>query len=73
MKNIDYKMVRADNPVRMNSKFPDFTVHHPVFIKYSEHNVQYTNSQKWQYIVDLFEEESPMTRNNSEVDPALKG
>ena len=63
MKNIHMiKILIADKPGRMNSKFSNFTLHHELFIKSSAVNVQHTNNKKWQYIVD-----SLMTRNNSEV------
>ena len=40
-----------------------------LFIESSAHNVQPTNNTKWQYNVDLFEEDPLMTRNISEVAP----
>ena len=49
------------------TKFYNFTLHHRLFIKTSAHNIQHTNNKKWQYIVELFEEDSLMTRNHSEV------
>ena len=33
------------------------TLHHRLFMKSSAHNVQHTNNQKWQYIVELFDKE----------------
>ena len=67
MENIDFKIFTADKPGRMNTKFSNFTLHHRLFIKSSAHNVQHTNNNKWQYIEELFEEDSLMTRGNSEV------
>ena len=32
--------------------------------KTSAHNVQHQNNKKWQYFVELLEEDSLMTRNN---------
>ena len=47
----------------------DFTLHPRLFIKSSAHSIQHTNNEKWQYIVELFEDTSLMIRNNSEVAP----
>ena len=69
MKNIDNKMFPADKAGRMNTKFSNFTLHHRLFITSSEHNVQHTNNTKWQCTVERLEEDSLMTRNNSEVAP----
>ena len=37
MKNMDYKIVVADKPGRMNTKFSNFTLHHRLFLKSSAH------------------------------------
>ena len=67
MKNIDNTIVIADKPGKINTMFSNFTLHCTLFIKSSAHNVQHTNNKK--YIVEVFEEASLMTRNNSEVAP----
>ena len=67
MKNIEYNIFIADKPGRMNADFSNFTLQHRLFVKSSAHNVQHTNTKSWQYIVELLEEDSLMTRNKSEV------
>ena len=60
MKDIDDKSFSADKPGRMNTKF---------IRKSTSHNVQHTNNKMGQYNVEVFEEDSLMTRNNSDVAP----
>ena len=55
----------------LQSRFSNFTLHQELVMQNSAHNVQHTNNNKWQFVVELFEEDSPMTRNNSEVAPEL--
>ena len=69
MENIDYKIFTADKLGRM--KFSNFTLNHRLFMKSSAHNDRHTNNKKWQYIVELFEEDSLMRRNNSGVAPEV--
>ena len=71
MKNVNYTSFIADKPGWMKTKFSNFTLHYRLFMKGSAHNVQHTNNKKWTYIVESFEEDSLMTRKNSEVDPEL--
>ena len=59
--------IHADKPGRMNAKFSDFTLQHRLFIQSSVHNIQRTNNKKRQFIVEVFEEDSLMIRNNSKV------
>ena len=66
MKNIDYEILLAD---KLGRTFSNINLHHRLFIKSSALNVQHTNIKKWQYVVELFEQDSLMTRNHSEVAP----
>ena len=50
----------------MTTKFVNFTLHHRLFRKSSAHNVLHTNNNKWQCIEELFDDDSLLTRNNSE-------
>ena len=59
--HFDYDFFIADKPGRMNTKFSSFTLHHRLFLKSSVHNVQHINNNKWQCIVELFEEDWLMT------------
>ena len=66
---IDRTIFTADKPSWTNTMFSNFTLNYRLFIESSANNVQHTNSNKSQYIVELFEEDSLITRNNSEVGP----
>ena len=65
MKNNDDEIFIADEPSRMNAKFCDFTLQNKLFIKRSAHKVQAI--EKWQYIVELFDEDTLITKNNPKV------
>ena len=70
--NIDYKIIIADKPRRMNTKFSSYHLSitlHSVYKKALHTTTNYPHNKKWQYIVELFEEDSLVTRNNSEVAP----
>ena len=59
----------TEKPGKMNTMIFNFTLHHRLFIKSSAHNVHHTNNKNVQFILEMFEEDSLMIRNNSEVAP----
>ena len=65
MKNIGCEIFSADKPGGMNAKFSTFTPHHRLLLKSSAHNFHYTNTEKSQCVVQLFEEDSLMTHKRT--------